>query len=85
VNATADHDRWWRSLPAQGSDRDFGALHLRISATGTVARDACVATIVSHCYVHIHLSPSSVAPCSADVEQSHDLPVAGERLGKSSL
>jgi hypothetical protein len=28
VNATADHDRWWRTLPAQGSDRDFGALQL---------------------------------------------------------
>jgi hypothetical protein len=29
VKATADHGRWWRTLPAQSSDRGFGALHLR--------------------------------------------------------
>jgi transposase len=28
VKATADHGRWWRTLPAQGSDRGFGALQL---------------------------------------------------------
>jgi hypothetical protein len=28
VKATADHDRWWRTLPAQGGDRGFGVLHL---------------------------------------------------------
>jgi transposase len=26
VKATADHGRWWRTLPAQSSDRGFGAL-----------------------------------------------------------
>jgi hypothetical protein len=31
VKAPADHGRWWRTLPAQGSDRGFGALHLRFS------------------------------------------------------
>src|ERR1035441_4751072 len=30
MKATADHGRWWRTLPAQGSDRGFGALHLEI-------------------------------------------------------
>ena len=45
-------------LPCRG--RYKGPRALRISATGTVARDACVAMIISHCYVHIHLSPSSV-------------------------
>src|ERR1039457_222259 len=29
VKATADHGRWWRTLPVQGSDRGFGALQLR--------------------------------------------------------
>ena len=28
VKATADHGRWRRTLPVQGSDRGFGALHL---------------------------------------------------------
>src|ERR1035438_8974049 len=28
VKATADHGRWWRTLPVQGSDRGFGALQL---------------------------------------------------------
>jgi hypothetical protein len=28
VKATADHGRWWRTLPAQGNDRGFGALQL---------------------------------------------------------
>ena len=28
VKATADHGCWWRTLPAQSSDRGFGALHL---------------------------------------------------------
>ena len=28
MKATADHGRWWRTLPAQGSDRGFGALQL---------------------------------------------------------
>ena len=28
MKATADHGRWWRTLPAQGSDRGFGALPL---------------------------------------------------------
>ncbi|MGD0287934.1 MAG: transposase [Acidimicrobiales bacterium] len=30
MNATADHGRWRRTLPAQGSDRGFGALHLAL-------------------------------------------------------
>ena len=30
MKVTADHGRWWRTLPAQGSDRGFGALHLEI-------------------------------------------------------
>ena len=40
-------------LPCRG--RHKGPRALRISATGTGARDACVAMIVSHCYVHAHL------------------------------
>ena len=28
MKATADHDRWWRTLPAQGGDRGFGVLQL---------------------------------------------------------
>jgi hypothetical protein len=28
VTATADHDRWWRTLPARGGDRGFRVLHL---------------------------------------------------------
>ena len=28
MKATADHGRWWRTLPVQGSDLGFGALHL---------------------------------------------------------
>ena len=30
MKATADHGRWRRTLPAQGSDRGFGALQLGI-------------------------------------------------------
>ncbi len=30
MKATADHGRWRRTLPAQGSDRGFGALHLSV-------------------------------------------------------
>ena len=32
MKATADHGRWWRTLPAQGSDRGFGALQLEAPA-----------------------------------------------------
>ena len=28
MKATADHGRWWQTMPAQGSDRGFGALQL---------------------------------------------------------
>jgi hypothetical protein len=38
VKATADHGRWWRTLPAQSSDRGFGALHLP-AVTLTTFRD----------------------------------------------
>ena len=29
----ADSGRWWRILPAQGSDRSFGALRLHVCAS----------------------------------------------------
>ena len=38
MKATADHGRWWRTLPAQSSDRGFGALHLP-AVTLTTFRD----------------------------------------------
>ena len=37
VKATADHGRWWRTLPAQSSDRGFGALHLSVPKADLVA------------------------------------------------
>src|ERR1039457_4401509 len=37
VKATADHGRWWRTLPAQRSDRGFGALHLSVPKADLVA------------------------------------------------
>ena len=35
MKATADHGRWWRTLPAQSSDRGFGALQLRAGLCGS--------------------------------------------------
>src|ERR1035438_1723194 len=48
VKATPDHGRWWRTLPAQRSNRGFGTLQLVIECVVGTAADARERPVPSH-------------------------------------